>query len=148
MGRPGGGRAPWSALDFGELFRLVLARSGAKQEDLGLRVGLSQSAVSAIIRGERTIRSIGVARNVVDGLDLPDRAFELLVLGAFGRGAGPAGSEEDEMRRREVIHAGIVTALTSGLAVSGALGDKVTAAARRPDRLDGRSPAGPAAAGS
>jgi transcriptional regulator with XRE-family HTH domain len=122
------------AADVGGLLRLVLAATGATQEALGNRVGMTQSEISGILLGKRTIATLNVMRSVVDGLDMPDHALDLLLLGVFGRNPRSAGAEEDPVNRREAIHQAIVAALASGVAVSGALGERVvSAAARRPD---------------
>jgi transcriptional regulator with XRE-family HTH domain len=125
-------RVALMANNFGELFRLTLDATGGTQEALGHRIGMAQSDVSQIMRGERAVTTVKVVRSVIEGLDMPDTALELLMLGAFGRSLR-SDSEEDPVERRDVLKGTITAVLASGITVQGALGEKVTAAARQPD---------------
>jgi transcriptional regulator with XRE-family HTH domain len=53
---------------FGELVRRLRAERGYSQEDFAFRVGLHQTYVSSIERGERNV-TIGTAARVAEALD-------------------------------------------------------------------------------
>ena len=54
---------------FGELVRRMRQDRGYSQEDFAFRVGLHQTYVSSVERGERNV-TIGTADRIADGLDV------------------------------------------------------------------------------
>ena len=54
---------------FGELVRRLRREQGYSQEDFAFRVGLHQTYVSSIERGERNV-TIGTASKIAEALDI------------------------------------------------------------------------------
>ncbi len=69
-----------AAQDFTVVFGLVLDQTGVPQWRLGGWVGLGQSVISKIRRGERGVDTLGVIQRVADGLAMPPHARRLLGL--------------------------------------------------------------------
>lgn len=73
---------------FGELVRRLRQERGYSQEDFSFRVGLHQTYVSSVERGERNV-TIGTANKIA-------RALGITLAGLFGeleRGSGDPGDE-------------------------------------------------------
>ncbi|GIJ48580.1 hypothetical protein Val02_54660 [Virgisporangium aliadipatigenens] len=88
----------------GSLLALVRRHTGASQSRIGAAIGMSQSAVSEIICGKRSITSLDVLHRIADGLHLPSDARRRLGLAADGSGQGAAprsdsGVDADELAR-------------------------------------------------
>ncbi len=73
---------------FGELLRRLRQERGYSQEDFSFRVGLHQTYVSSVERGERNV-TIGTANKIARalGITLAD------LFGELERGSGDAGDE-------------------------------------------------------
>jgi transcriptional regulator with XRE-family HTH domain len=119
--------AALAAYDFGVVFRRVRAVTGWSQRTLGELVGLDQTRVSEIERGQRRLRDVALVARVVTGLRIPP---VLLGFGDSGTTVGQAGVDGLKVvswvdRRDFVQH---VAALTFGAAgVAGLDIDRLTA---------------------
>ncbi|HET9141217.1 helix-turn-helix domain-containing protein [Actinophytocola sp.] len=101
-------RAALATYDFGPVFRAVRLQAALSQEELGLMVGLNQSRVSAVERGEHRLRDVAVISRVAAALGIPAPLL--------GFPTSPAGSvngqEVSWVDRRDFFTA--VTAITLG----------------------------------
>ncbi|MGH4007430.1 MAG: helix-turn-helix domain-containing protein [Pseudonocardiaceae bacterium] len=115
--------AALAAYDFGFLFRRVRAVAGWSQQTLGDLVGLDQTRISEIERGQRRLRDVALVARVATGLRIPP---VLLGFGDPGTTVGDAQKVVNWMDRRDFVQH--VAALALGTA--GATGldiDRLTA---------------------
>jgi transcriptional regulator with XRE-family HTH domain len=101
-------RAAVASYDFGTVFRAVRARTGMSQLHLAGMIGLSQSRISSVERGERRLRDVSLIARIAAVLDIPG---PLLGFGAHGSGS-VAGEEVSWVDRRDFLN--LVTAATLG----------------------------------
>ncbi|MFI5916231.1 helix-turn-helix domain-containing protein [Dactylosporangium sp. NPDC051541] len=88
--------------DFGALFHLI-AKRGYSQTRIGAAVGMTQSHISNIVRGQRRVTAQDVITRVAEGLTMPDHARHAL-------GLAPTSATKDE------VPSAVATTNTSGRA--------------------------------
>lgn len=101
-------RAALAAYDFGTVFRAVRSQTGLSQLHLAGLVGLTQSRVSSVERGERRLRDVALIARIAAALEIPG---PLLGFGADGTGS-VVGEEVSWVDRRDFLN--LVTAATLG----------------------------------
>jgi hypothetical protein len=70
-----------AARDIGFVFRTAQRHTGASQTLIGVATGLSQAQVSEIMGRKRQVATIDVIARIVIGLDIPEPARTVLLLG-------------------------------------------------------------------
>jgi len=70
-----------AARDVGHVLRTAQRLTGASQTQIGMSTGLSQAQVSEIMSRKRQVTTIDVMARIVVGLDIPDPARTVLLLG-------------------------------------------------------------------
>lgn len=70
-----------AARDIGHVFRTAQRLTGASQTQIGLVTGLSQAQVSEIMARKRQVATIDVMARIVTGLQIPEPARTVLLLG-------------------------------------------------------------------
>jgi hypothetical protein len=78
--------------DIGHVFRTVQRLTGASQTQIGVATGLSQAQVSEIIGRKRQVATIDVVARIVIGLDIPEPARTVLLLGDRARASDAAAT--------------------------------------------------------
>jgi len=96
--------------DFGIIFQAIQEQTGLSQLRLAELIGLTQSRVSAVIRGERTITGLSVATRISTAFGIPAQH-----LGFFTEPSSLAPEEVSWVDRRDFITVATVAALGSGL---------------------------------
>ena len=104
-------RAAVASYDFGTVFRAVRARTGLSQLHLAAVIGLSQSRISSVERGERRLRDVSLIARIAAALQVPGP-----LLGFHGSGTGSvAGEEVSWVDRRDFLNLVTVATLGSNL---------------------------------
>ncbi|MBU3063138.1 helix-turn-helix transcriptional regulator [Nocardia sp. NEAU-G5] len=96
--------------DFGIIFQAILEQTGLSQFRLAELVGLTQSRVSAVVRGERSITGLSVAARISTAFGIPPR-----LLGFYVEPSSLTPEEVSWVDRRDFITVATVAALGSGL---------------------------------
>jgi transcriptional regulator with XRE-family HTH domain len=102
-------RAAVASYDFGTVFRAVRARTGMSQLHLAGMIGLSQSRISSVERGERRLRDVSLIARIAAALEIPGQLL------GFRPGLTEGGMMEAEVSwvdRRDFLT--LVTAATLG----------------------------------
>ena len=102
-------RAAVASYDFGTVFRAVRARTGLSQLHLAAVIGLSQSRISSVERGERRLRDVSLIARIAAALQIPGQLL------GFRPGLTAGGMMEGEVSwvdRRDFLT--LVTAATLG----------------------------------
>lgn len=73
--------------DVGHLFRMIQKITKASQTQIGMATGLSQAQVSEIMSGKRQVTTLDVAARIIEGLQMPDPARTVLLLGHLDHAA-------------------------------------------------------------
>ncbi|HKR48023.1 MAG TPA: helix-turn-helix transcriptional regulator [Pseudonocardiaceae bacterium] len=104
--------AALAAYDFAVVFRRVRAVTGWSQQTLGELVGLDQTRISEIERGQRRLRDIALVARVATSLRIPP---VLLGFGDYGTTVGQAGVDGWKvvrwMDRRDFVQHAVAMAL-------------------------------------
>src|SRR5262249_42965674 len=101
-------RKPLADYDFGVVFARIREQTGLSQLQLGALLDLSQSRVSAVVRGDRRLTSAKLIARISDTLGIPASLF-----GFYGGSPSNLASEEVTwVERRDFIT--LVTAAALG----------------------------------